>query len=725
MSTSDQITSIPEELSLITDPIERIDAMYRISNSMRLSDTEYALKLARELLHEAENISYVRGIALGKLSIGNCLTVLQQNDSGLPYLQEALGYFTQSEDQTYLAATYYSIAAASANLGNLPQALEDAHCALDFYKTTDDSKGSFRALCLVGALYGRLGDNKKALEYQLSAHKMQEVEHDAQGMTITLISLGITYQRLGNYTKAVESFFEAVKTARDSGSNRQEATALANVGSTYGLLGNHTVSIDYLFKALKLHEQNGNLRSQANALDNIADQYRQLREPAQALTYSLRSLKLFQSVGDRFGEGLAMRTLGHTLQQIKDYDAALSYLLRSLSLIEVSGERFETAFCLLLLGDFFFERGSIEEARSYFERGITFSRANYHETEAKLHERLIACYEKLQNPELAEEHRKAYLTITREQFSEEQLASAKDLIAKLELEQALVEAERNGIATTAIQENIEVLLRASQGREQPAVRSLVVPPTIQIQTFGRFALLLNGKEISNEMWQRKKARDVFKVLLLNHRRAVTIDELIDKIWGNSSLKNPEPALWNATSCIRKVLEPELKPQNASKYLTIADRTYQLDLGEEASVDFIKFKRLITQSQSVRNLETREELLRETIELYRGDFLKEDMNEEWASFERMLLKEQYIDALMRLATISRDRHATEDVLRYCKLAIEADATYEQAYELLFQTLREQDRLTEAIKLYEQCERAFQSELGAKPPKHLARLVARGT
>jgi two-component SAPR family response regulator len=152
-------------------------------------------------------------------------------------------------------------------------------------------------------------------------------------------------------------------------------------------------------------------------------------------------------------------------------------------------------------------------------------------------------------------------------------------------------------------------------------------------------------------WKRKKARDIFKLLAVHHRRPLTTDEIVQKIWGDDvAVEACVPTLQNAISAIRTALEPTLKPRQPSAYVSFRDGAYTLDLGNTGSTDIDLFRGLISSAYREDDLLVRRQQLTEATDLYHGDLLPDDVFTPWTDYVRDDLRQMCSDALDALASV---------------------------------------------------------------------------
>jgi two-component SAPR family response regulator len=104
---------------------------------------------------------------------------------------------------------------------------------------------------------------------------------------------------------------------------------------------------------------------------------------------------------------------------------------------------------------------------------------------------------------------------------------------------------------------------------------------------------------------------------------------------------------------------------------------------------------------------------QAIELYRGDYLVEDLYEDWTMVERERLSNAYMDILGRLARHYLDNGRPEESVRCCYRALEKDRCHEDSHRLLMRCYSRMGQLSRVARQYTMCERILEQEYGVAP------------
>jgi DNA-binding SARP family transcriptional activator len=228
--------------------------------------------------------------------------------------------------------------------------------------------------------------------------------------------------------------------------------------------------------------------------------------------------------------------------------------------------------------------------------------------------------------------------------------------------------------------------------------------------------LLGPLEVVNERGPislgGQKQRALLALLLLDAGRVVSVDRLVDALWGEQPPKTAQTSLHNLVSQLRKLLGADLLVTQAPGYVL------RVDPGQ---VDLRRFERLVSQGREAEG-EAKARLLREALALWRGTPLAELAFEPFAQEEVARLEE------LRLATIEERIDADLAVGRHSELVGELEAAVaahplrERPRAQLMLALYRAGRQAEALEAYAEARRVLVGELGIEPSPELQRLHA---
>ena len=210
----------------------------------------------------------------------------------------------------------------------------------------------------------------------------------------------------------------------------------------------------------------------------------------------------------------------------------------------------------------------------------------------------------------------------------------------------------------------------------------------------------------------QKQRAVLAVLLLDANRVVSVDRLVDAVWGEQPPRTAPTSLQNFISQLRKLLGPEILETRAPGY--------RLNV-HPGDLDLDRFRAAVEAARPLEP-EPRAVALREALALWRGPPLAEFTFEAFAQSEIGRLEE------LRLTTLEDRVQADLEAGRHGELVGELEALVEQ--HPLRERLRGQlmlalyraGRQAEALETYQDARRALVDELGIDPSPSLQQLHA---
>jgi DNA-binding SARP family transcriptional activator/tetratricopeptide (TPR) repeat protein len=213
-----------------------------------------------------------------------------------------------------------------------------------------------------------------------------------------------------------------------------------------------------------------------------------------------------------------------------------------------------------------------------------------------------------------------------------------------------------------------------------------------------------------------RQRSVFGVLLVEAGRPVSVDQLIDRVWGEGAPQRAAGALYSYLSRLRRAVADaggvEIARQPGGYVLTADPQT----------VDLHRFRRLTTLARAAESDQAATELMDEALGLWRGEPFA-GLDTPWLdTMRRMLLGERFAaeldrnDALLRLG-----RHG--ELLPSLSAAAAEHPLDERLAEQAMLALYRCGRQADADEQYRRIRRSLADELGSDPGTGLRRLHER--
>ncbi len=239
---------------------------------------------------------------------------------------------------------------------------------------------------------------------------------------------------------------------------------------------------------------------------------------------------------------------------------------------------------------------------------------------------------------------------------------------------------------------------------------------------GGFRLLVHGQEVTDAAWKRKKARQLLKFVLSRPHHRVLKEEALELFWPESDPTAASINLRSTLHAIRQALEPGGRASDGGAI--VADRdTIGLQPGLDVWVDADTFERLAMEAQrTARPLP----LLEEACALYAGEYLPEDLYEDWTGPRREALRRTWSELEFQLAQVHVQRGEPQAAVPELQRLLRSDRSDERAAQELMRVLIQLGRRSDAARVFQGLEQALRDDLGVEPSdasRELYRQVAR--
>lgn len=211
---------------------------------------------------------------------------------------------------------------------------------------------------------------------------------------------------------------------------------------------------------------------------------------------------------------------------------------------------------------------------------------------------------------------------------------------------------------------------------------------------------------------------VLKILAMQPGQRVPRDRLIEYLWPDVDEKRGRERLKVAVYSLRKLL-------GSGELVELAGDAYTLS-ANSVLLDVADFERLVAcgmrhARQDYPDLAVAD--LGDALRLYRGDYLDEDLYEDWCAEERMRLRELYFEAAECLAATLVLQHRHDEAGRVCLNALALENCREVFHRMRMECLLAEGREEEAERQYRLCCEALERELAVEPLPETRRLADR--
>ncbi|GAC1322355.1 MAG: hypothetical protein NVS2B16_00040 [Chloroflexota bacterium] len=259
-------------------------------------------------------------------------------------------------------------------------------------------------------------------------------------------------------------------------------------------------------------------------------------------------------------------------------------------------------------------------------------------------------------------------------------------------------------------EDLLLRVRVWLDRERP---SETAPTMLRVFVLGPFRVLLGESLIFDEDTGDSRAKLLLKYLVTMWDQPVQRSHALYLLWPDLDADQAEERLLSVLNTLHS-----LGNGNSSTYDCVVERgsAVQLRTDGDLWVDAQEFETQIRMAQDAQEAGDTDIALGfflSSLALYKEDYLRENLYEDWPSDKREKLRELWISSMFRVAAICADRCEYADSVRLIKKVLEIDPYRENGYQALMLYLSRAGRRGEAIQLYRYAERLFAQHLAAQP------------
>jgi LuxR family maltose regulon positive regulatory protein len=235
------------------------------------------------------------------------------------------------------------------------------------------------------------------------------------------------------------------------------------------------------------------------------------------------------------------------------------------------------------------------------------------------------------------------------------------------------------------------------------------PWAIQIYSLGQFKLIINGKPFKVSKKAQKKPLEMIKVLIsFGEGHEVGKAQLSDILWPDAEGDKAQRSIDTTLHRLRQLLRHD-------KAIILREGKLSIDL-RYCWVDSMAFERILKQAEDYAKKKDRKSViqsLEKAIALYKGTFLGGEADGPWAISYNEQLRSKFLRAIERLGNYLEEEGELSKAVDCFLKGIEVDNVAEVFYRRLMICMKQLGRKTDALSVYQRCEKTLSSSLGLEP------------
>jgi DNA-binding SARP family transcriptional activator len=241
---------------------------------------------------------------------------------------------------------------------------------------------------------------------------------------------------------------------------------------------------------------------------------------------------------------------------------------------------------------------------------------------------------------------------------------------------------------------------------------------VAVRMLGVFELALDGRRVI--AWRGQRTQSVMQFLIAHRHRNVLRDELIAAVWPEADEDGGRHRLHQAVYELRSTL----RVIDPGRSLIVCDGGgYSVDRSVPVWVDVEEFDELA--ASAARCLSAQQageaiELSQQALELYRGDFLSQVAEADWATTERNRLRTRFVQLSIHLGELLAGRGDHGPALAAVDPVLRMEPWNEDATVITMRCHARTGARSMAAAAYRSCAEALHREFGIAPAMQTTRV-----
>jgi predicted ATPase/DNA-binding SARP family transcriptional activator len=251
-----------------------------------------------------------------------------------------------------------------------------------------------------------------------------------------------------------------------------------------------------------------------------------------------------------------------------------------------------------------------------------------------------------------------------------------------------------------------------------------ITTTLEVSTLGRFEVRRNQEQLTGGNWNRRKVVDLFKLLLSIEQHRLHREQVQEILWPMSTLEQAANSFGKTLYLLRRALEPDLPSGkgSSSNYIQLEHDTLLLipdslridaDIFESSTKPLQVKMRRRSGKESESLIQTLLDEFDSVLDLYHGDYLPEDLYEDWTQRRRDRLRRVHSWLLENGAELALMNRKGLRASEYLLELLESNPADEQTHRLLMLVYARMGRRSDALNQYALLRTTLKEELHASP------------
>lgn len=234
---------------------------------------------------------------------------------------------------------------------------------------------------------------------------------------------------------------------------------------------------------------------------------------------------------------------------------------------------------------------------------------------------------------------------------------------------------------------------------------------IHIQMFGSFSMSNDFYNFVPSGRSRQMSR-LLSYIIANKDTDISKEKLIEILWPEEELNNPGGALRNLVYRCRTELQKFFPEDKEMECILYNSSTYRWNEEVVCDIDIFEFEKMMSQADKESDKDLRFVYLKKAYDIYKGDFLPMEAEEEWVLFRSVYYKNLYTRCVLELCQYYQKKGQYDQVIALSSASSLADILDERIHREKIQAYLNKGSAQQALEYYYAISDLFSQKFGVQ-------------
>ena len=216
--------------------------------------------------------------------------------------------------------------------------------------------------------------------------------------------------------------------------------------------------------------------------------------------------------------------------------------------------------------------------------------------------------------------------------------------------------------------------------------AIAVGPPITVELLGPTQLSRDGRPVDHEHLRRRRVREL--LAFVAHHESTTRDKVLGALWPDLSDAAARRNLRVTLTYLQSVLEPDRLRDEPPFYLSVDQERIRLAGAPHVSLDIRQFEAVVASADAATatgDLDAATDEYERALRLWRGDYLEEFRDSEWAGVASDHARAIAVGAFVRAGNVALGAGRTDAALAAAQRTLAVEPWSEDSYRVLIAAL----------------------------------------